>query len=94
MGGEQAASVLAQVGKDSAEARGKPWSSEEEESFKEKIRRKYEKESSCYYSSARLWDDGVILPQDSRKVLGLSLSATMSSLVPPATPHKFGVFRM
>jgi len=91
MGGEQAASVLATVTKDNLALKGKTWTPEEEEAFKAPIRAKYEKESSCYYSTARLWDDGVIDPADTRRVLGLSLSVALSK---PRDPTKFGVFRM
>lgn len=70
---------------------GEQWSAKEEAAFKYKILEKYEKEGSCYYSSARLWDDGIILPSDSRKVLGLALHI---SLNPDIEATKFGVFRM
>ena len=86
MGGEQAASVLAQVSKGSD-----GWSEEEMETFKDPIREKYETEGNPYYASARLWDDGVIDPADTRKVLGLSLSAALNA---PPEETKFGVFRM
>merc|ERR1712099_18500 len=69
MGGEQAASVLATVTRDGMEARGKEWSEEDEEKFKDPIRAKYEKEGSPYYATARLWDDGIIRPEDTRDVL-------------------------
>lgn len=91
MGGEQAASVLATVNRDKMERSGKEWSAEEEEKFKQPIREKYEKEGHPYYSSARLWDDGVIAPQDTRDVLGLALSASLNC---PIDPTQFGVFRM
>jgi len=91
MGGEQAASVLATVQRDNLERAGKQWSNEEEEQFKSPIREKYEREGQPYFSSARLWDDGIILPQDTRKVLGLSLSAALNK---PLAETKFGVFRM
>ncbi|NIQ92790.1 MAG: methylcrotonoyl-CoA carboxylase [Desulfuromonadales bacterium] len=91
MGGEQAASVLAQVRRDSLEARGQSWPAEEEEGFKSPIRDQYEHQGHPYYASARLWDDGIINPADSRMVLGLSLSAALNA---PAKPTKFGVFRM
>jgi 3-methylcrotonyl-CoA carboxylase beta subunit len=92
MGGEQAANVLATVQRDNLEAEGKTWTAEEEAAFKAPILHKYEKESSAFYSSARIWDDGVINPADSRKVLGLSYAAAIKNGQPPAT--KFGVFRM
>ena len=91
MGGEQAASVLATVKRDGMEARGEAWSPEEEESFKSPIRDQYDVEGHPYFATARLWDDGIIAPQDSRRVLGLALSATLNTPVPDT---KFGVFRM
>jgi 3-methylcrotonyl-CoA carboxylase beta subunit len=91
MGGEQAASVLATVRRDNFEAEGKAWSVEDEEAFKAPIRAKYEEEGSPYYATARLWDDGIILPSETRRVLGLAFSATLNAPVPPT---KFGVFRM
>ena len=91
MGGEQAASVLATVTRDGKERRGEDWSAEDEEAFKSPIRDKYEAEGSPYYSTARLWDDGVIAPADTRRVLGLSLSAALNA---PFDPRGFGVFRM
>ncbi|RLN58565.1 hypothetical protein BBJ29_008099 [Phytophthora kernoviae] len=91
MGGEQAAGVLAQVQRDNYERRKENWSEEEEAAFKKPILDKYEHESSAYYSTARLWDDGIIDPKDTRRVLGLSLSAALNEK-PKET--KFGVFRM
>jgi 3-methylcrotonyl-CoA carboxylase beta subunit len=91
MGGEQAASVLATVRRDNLEAAGKSWSAEEEEQFKEPIREQYEEQGHPYYSSARLWDDGVINPADTRLVLGLGLSAALNA---PDETTRFGVFRM
>lgn len=91
MGGEQAAGVLATVKRDGIEARGENWSGEEEEAFKAPIREMYETQGHPYYASARLWDDGVIDPADTRRVLALGLSATMNA---PAKDTKFGVFRM
>ena len=91
MGGEQAASVLATVTRDGKERRGEDWSADEEESFKAPIRDKYEVEGSPYYSTARLWDDGVIAPADTHRVLGLSLSAALNA---PPGEKGFGVFRM
>jgi 3-methylcrotonyl-CoA carboxylase beta subunit len=91
MGGPQAASVLATVRRDNLEAEGKSWSAEEEEAFKAPIRDRYEEEGSPYYATARLWDDGIILPSETRRVLGLALSATLNAPVPPT---RFGVFRM
>lgn len=92
MGGEQAAGVLATVKRDAIEAKGGEWSVEDENTFKAPIRAKYEHESSAYYSSARLWDDGVIDPADTRDVLGMALSVACSNPKPEET--KFGVFRM
>lgn len=91
MGGEQAASVLATVRRDGIEARGGSWSAEEEEAFKAPIREQYEAQGHPYYASARLWDDGVIDPADTRRVLALGLSAARNAPVPDV---KFGVFRM
>ncbi|MCK0069770.1 carboxyl transferase domain-containing protein [Kordiimonas laminariae] len=91
MGGEQAANVLATVKRDGMEARGQEWSADEEEGFKAPIRDMYEEQGHPYYASARLWDDGVIDPADTRRVLGMALSATQNA---PAEPTKFGVFRM
>jgi 3-methylcrotonyl-CoA carboxylase beta subunit len=91
MGGEQAASVLAQVKRDGIEARGGQWTPEDEEAFKAPIRAQYETQGHPYYASARLWDDGVIDPADTRMVLGLGLSAALNA---PVEPTAFGVFRM
>lgn len=91
MGGEQAASVLATVKRDGMEARGEEWSAEEEAAFKAPIRETYEAEGSPYYSTARLWDDGIIAPADTRTVIALSLSASRNA---EFGDTKFGVFRM
>ncbi|MBK6868214.1 MAG: methylcrotonoyl-CoA carboxylase [Burkholderiales bacterium] len=91
MGGEQAASVLATVRRDGIEAKGGQWSTEEEEAFKAPIRDQYEVQGHPYYATARLWDDGVIDPADTRRVLALGLSAAQNAPVPDV---KFGVFRM
>ncbi|MBT2304819.1 methylcrotonoyl-CoA carboxylase [Variovorax paradoxus] len=91
MGGEQAASVLATVRRDGIEVKGGSWSAEDEEAFKGPIRTQYEEQGHPYYATARLWDDGVVDPAQSRRVLGLSLSATLNAPIPPT---KFGVFRM
>ena len=91
MGGEQAASVLATVRRDNIEAEGKSWPPAEEEAFKAPIRSKYEEEGSPYFATARLWDDGIILPSETRRVLALAFSATLNAEVPET---KFGVFRM
>jgi 3-methylcrotonyl-CoA carboxylase beta subunit len=91
MGGEQAASVLAQVRRDNIEARGGTWPREEEEAFKAPIREQYETQGHPYYASARLWDDGVTDPVDTRRVLGLAISASLNV---PIEPTRFGLFRM
>ena len=91
MGGEQAASVLATVKRDGIEAKGGQWSAEEEEAFKSPIRQQYEDQGHPYYATARLWDDGIIDPADTRRVLALGLSAAQNAPVPDL---KFGVFRM
>jgi 3-methylcrotonyl-CoA carboxylase beta subunit len=91
MGGEQAASVLARVRRDSIEAKGGTWSADEEEAFKAPIREQYERQGHPYYASARLWDDGVIDPLDTRLVLGLGISASLNASIPET---KFGLFRM
>jgi 3-methylcrotonyl-CoA carboxylase beta subunit len=91
MGGEQAASVLATVRRDNIEARGDSWSAEAEDAFKAPIREQYEVQGHPYYATARLWDDGVIDPADTRTVLGLALSASLNAPIPEP---RFGVFRM
>src|SRR5207253_4348733 len=91
MGGEQAASVLAQVRRDGLAARGAEWPAEEEEAFKAPIREQYEKQGHPYYATARLWDDGVIDPADTRRVLALALAACRNA---PLEDTRFGVFRM
>jgi 3-methylcrotonyl-CoA carboxylase beta subunit len=91
MGGEQAASVLATVRRDGLERRGEEWSAEDEEAFKEPIRAQYEQQGSPYYSTARLWDDGVIDPADTRRVLGMGLAAAANAPIPEPS---YGIFRM
>ena len=91
MGGEQAASVLSTVRRDGIEAKGGSWSAEDEEAFKAPIRDQYEAQGHPYYATARLWDDGVIDPAQTRRTLGLSLSAALNAPIPQT---KFGVFRM
>src|SRR5690606_24716434 len=91
MGGEQAASVLATVRRDAIEARGGEWSPEEEAAFRDPILTQYEEQGSPYYSTARLWDDGVIDPADTRRVLGMGLSVAANSPIPSPS---YGVFRM
>jgi 3-methylcrotonyl-CoA carboxylase beta subunit len=91
MGGQQAASVLATVRRDGIEAKGGSWSSAEEEAFKQPILEQYDRQGHPYYASARIWDDGVIAPEDTRRVLALGLSAALNA---PVEETKFGVFRM
>jgi len=83
--------VLATVRRDAIEAKGGTWSAGEEEAFKAPIREQYETQGSPWYATARLWDDGIIDPVDTRRVLGLGLSAALNAPIPPA---RFGVFRM
>jgi 3-methylcrotonyl-CoA carboxylase beta subunit len=99
MGGEQAASVLSTVKRDQLEARGETWSAEDEEAFRAPVREQYETQGSAYYATARLWDDGVIDPLETRTVLGLALSACASAPLPDRTANEpaapgYGVFRM
>ena len=91
MGGEQAASVLATVRRDGIEARGESWTDEDEEAFKKPIRDQYEHQGSPYYSTARLWDDGIIDPADTRRVLGMGLAVAANVPIPEPS---YGVFRM
>ncbi len=91
MGGEQAASVLATVKRDGIEAKGGNWSADEEAAFKQPILDQFEHQAHPYFASARIWDDGVIDPADTRRVLGLAISASLNAPIPDA---KFGVFRM
>ncbi|MDI3467990.1 MAG: Methylcrotonyl-CoA carboxylase carboxyl transferase subunit [Pseudolabrys sp.] len=91
MGSEQAASVLATVRRDNLEAGGQSWSADEEEAFKKPIRDQFDREADPYFATARLWDDGIIAPSETRRVLGLAFSAALNAPVPET---KFGVFRM
>jgi 3-methylcrotonyl-CoA carboxylase beta subunit len=91
MGGEQAAAVLSLLRREAIEAKGATWSAADEEAFRAPIREQYERQGHPYYSTARLWDDGVIDPADTRRVLGLALSAGRNA---PVEPTKFGLFRM
>ena len=91
MGGEQASNVLATIRRDGIEARNETWTEEEENNFKAPILEQYEKEGHPYFASARLWDDGIIDPSETRRVLGLSISATLNS---PIESTRFGIFRM
>ena len=92
MGGEQAASVLAVIRQEAVEAKGGKWSKEDDAKFKAPIREQYEKQGNAYYATARLWDDGVIDPADTRTALGQALAAGLNA--PPPSPTRFGVFRM
>ncbi|MDT0377758.1 carboxyl transferase domain-containing protein [Streptomyces sp. DSM 42041] len=96
MGGEQAASVLATVKRDQIEGRGEAWSEEEEEAFRAPVRAQYDEQGNAYYATARLWDDGVIDPMETRQVLGLALTACANAPLPEKDPNApaFGVFRM
>jgi 3-methylcrotonyl-CoA carboxylase beta subunit len=91
MGGEQAASVLATVRREGMEARGETWAPEKEEEFKKPIRERYESEGNPYFATARLWDDGIIAPSETRRVLALALSACLNREIPVT---RFGIFRM
>jgi 3-methylcrotonyl-CoA carboxylase beta subunit len=91
MGGEQAASVLATIRRDGLEARGEAWSATDEDAFKAPIRANYETEGDPYFATARLWDDGIIDPVQTRDALGLAIAASLNAPI-PAT--RFGVFRM
>ena len=91
MGGEQAASVLATVKRDGIEAKGGQWSADEEEAFKAPLKQQYETQGHPYYATARLWDDGIIDPADTRRVLALGLAASKNAPIPEP---KFGIFRM
>ncbi|MFO0336981.1 MAG: carboxyl transferase domain-containing protein, partial [Pseudomonadota bacterium] len=91
MGGEQAATVLATIRREQLQAAGREWPADEEAEFMAPIRRQYEDQGHPYYASARLWDDGVIDPLDTRRVLGLALAMVRNAPVPET---RFGVFRM
>src|SRR6516225_2677028 len=91
MGGEQAASVLATVRRENLEAQGRSWSAEEEAEFKQPVLENFEREGNPYYATARLWDDGIIAPTETRRVLALCFSAALNAPIPETT---FGVFRM
>ena len=92
MGGEQAASVLGLLRQEATEAKGGAWSAADEEAFKTPIREQYEQQGHPYYATARIWDDGIIDPADTRTVLGLALAAGLNA--PPPEPTRFGIFRM
>ena len=91
MGGEQAASVLAQLKRDQLEGQGEEWSAEDEATFKQPVLDTYDQQGHPYYASARLWDDGIIDPADTRMVLGLGISVSLNR---PIDSTRFGVFRM
>jgi 3-methylcrotonyl-CoA carboxylase beta subunit len=91
MGGQQAASVLATVKRDGIEAKAGKWSKKEEEEFKQPILEQYERQGHPYYASARLWDDGILAPEETRRALALALSACLNA---PIEETRFGVFRM
>jgi 3-methylcrotonyl-CoA carboxylase beta subunit len=91
MGGVQAASVLATVRRDNIEAEGKTWSAEDEAKFKQPILDAYERDGHPYFGTAHIWDDGIIAPRETRRVLGLAFAATLNA---PIEDTKFGVFRM
>ncbi|MDZ7686490.1 MAG: carboxyl transferase domain-containing protein [Gammaproteobacteria bacterium] len=91
MGGAQAADVLAQVREDNLEAAGTPWSAEERETFREPIMAQYEEQGHPFYASARLWDDGILDPAQTRQALAMGLAAALNK---PITPTTFGIFRM
>jgi 3-methylcrotonyl-CoA carboxylase beta subunit len=91
MGGEQAASVLATVKREGIEAKSGSWSKEEEQAFRQPLLEQYEREGHPYYATARLWDDGIIAPEETRSVLALAISAALNA---PIEETRFGVFRM
>lgn len=91
MGGEQAASVLATVRRDGIEARGEDWPAQDEQQFRQGIHDQYERQGHPFYATARLWDDGIIDPKQTRQVLGLSLAVSLNAPIPPT---RFGLFRM
>jgi 3-methylcrotonyl-CoA carboxylase beta subunit len=91
MGGPQAASVLATVRRENIEAEGKAWSAADEAAFKQPVLEQYEREGHPYYATARLWDDGIITPGETRRVVALALSASLNAPIPEP---RWGVFRM
>jgi 3-methylcrotonyl-CoA carboxylase beta subunit len=91
MGGDQAASVLATVRRDALEAQGKTWSAQEEQDFKQPTRTQFEQQGNPYYATARLWDDGIIDPAQTRRLLGLGLLVALNA---PIGETRFGMFRM
>jgi len=91
MGGPQAASVLATVRRENIEAEGKTWSAAEQAAFRKPVLENFEREGHPYYATARLWDDGIITPQETRRVVALALSAALNAPIPDT---RWGVFRM
>jgi 3-methylcrotonyl-CoA carboxylase beta subunit len=91
MGGPQAAGVLATVRRENIEVEGKRWSAQDEAAFKQPVLEQYEREGHPYFATARLWDDGIITPAETRRVVALALSAALNAPIPEA---RFGVFRM
>ena len=91
MGGQQAAAVLSQIREDGMAARGQSWNQDEKAAFQQPIIDQYEKQGNPYYASARLWDDGILDPMQTRDTLGLAIAA---SLCAPVKATRFGVFRM
>jgi 3-methylcrotonyl-CoA carboxylase beta subunit len=91
MGGETAAGVLSVVRRDAMTARGEPWSDDDEAAYRETIRQQYEAQGHPYYATARLWDDGVIDPVDTRWMLGMAIAASLNA---PIAETRYGVFRM
>ncbi len=91
MGGEQAANVLAQVKREALEKQDRKWSQQDEAAFKAPILEQYARQSSAYYATARLWDDGIIDPKDTRRMLALGIAASLNA---PVEETRFGVFRM
>jgi 3-methylcrotonyl-CoA carboxylase beta subunit len=91
MGGEQAANVLAQVRRDGLEKQDRKWTAQEEEAFRAPIVEQYARQSSAYYATARLWDDGIIDPKDTRRMLAAGIAASLNAPIPET---RFGVFRM
>ena len=91
MGGEQAANVLATIRREALEARGESWAAEDEEALRAPILEQYERQGHPYYATARLWDDGIIDPGDTRMALGLGISAALNA---PIEAGRFGIFRM
>lgn len=94
MGGEQAANVLTQITRDARAKKGQEWTAEQEEAFRKPLLAQYEKEGHPLYSTARLWDDGIIMPQETRKYLAMGLEIALKEKKEKRFDTKFGVFRM